>query len=136
MASTFEQFCKNLEIKIQKSYEEGTSLEEAERLAAEFLVAQIRVSEALKAASLDSSMRKSGLKAIRAAVYLENATKSDKKPSDVLLSAMVDVHEVVQSEQDAHDKALAESESLKRYYDIFVNAHIFYRGVAKGSFGS
>lgn len=133
---SFTQFCKNLEIKIQKSYEEGTSLEEAERLAAEFLVAQIRVSEALKAASLDSSMRKSGLKAIRATVYLEAAREGDRKPSDTLLNAVVDVHEVVQTEQNELDKNTSESEALKRYYDIFTHAHVFYRGVARGNFGS
>jgi hypothetical protein len=132
---TFEQLCKELEASIQASYEAGTTMEEAERLAAKTLSAQFAVSERLKSASLDTSMRKSGLKAIRAAVYLENATKTDKKPSDVLLAAQVDVHEVVQAEQDAYDRAVAESEALERYYNIFQNAHIYYRGVAKGSFG-
>lgn len=130
MALTF----KELEDKIESSYKLGTSTEEAESLAAAFLHAQLDVSERLKAASLDTSMRKSGLKAIRAAVYLEAAKAGDKKPSDVMLQAMVDSHEIVQQEQDAYDKAVAESEHLERYYNIFTNAHIYYRGIAKGSF--
>jgi hypothetical protein len=133
---SFTQFCKNLELKIQRSYEEGTSLEEAERLAAEFLHAMLNISDKLKAASLDASMRKSGLKAVKAAVYLEAANAKDKKPSDTLLNAMVDVHEIVQQEQEAYDKALVEAESLHRYYDIFNQAHIYYRQTSKGSFGS
>ena len=131
MASTFSQ----LEAKIEASYTEGTSTEQAELLAAEFLHAQLHVSDLLKSASLDASMRKSGLKAIRAAVYLEAAKASDKKPSDVMLAAMVDSHEIVQQEQEAYDKAIAESEYLERYYNIFQNAHIYYRGIAKGNFG-
>ncbi len=126
---------ETLEAKIQNTYTEGTTLENAERLAAEFLGAQMQVANQLQKIDLDARMRKSGVKAVKAAIYMEAATKTEKKPSDVMLQAIVDMDKVVQSEQDGLDTAEVERASLERYYDIFVNAHIFFRGVAKGNFG-
>lgn len=131
---TFKEFCAAMEDKIISSYESGVSLEEAERLAAEFLHAQIKVSRELKEADLSTRMRKSGLKAVRAAVYLEGATGSEKKPSDVLLNAQVDTNELVSGEQDAYDKAEVALAELERLHSVFREAHIFYRGVSKGRF--
>lgn len=132
--TNFEKLCKSLEDKILKSYEEGSTLEEAERLASEFLYAQLQVSQELKRVDLDSRMRKSGLKAVRAAVYMEAVTKADKKPSDVLLEQLVNTNELVNSEQDAYDKAEVERDHLERYFSVFNNAHIHFRGIAKGKF--
>lgn len=132
---SFEKYCAELEAKITKSYEEGTTQEEAERLAAEFLVSQFKVAGLLASADLDSKMRRSGVKAIKAAVYMQKATETEKKPSDVLLNAAVDLHEVVQAEQEAYDRAEAYSDSLERYYNIFREAHLYYRTVSKGQFG-
>lgn len=132
---SFEKYCAELEAKITKSYEEGTTQEQAERLAAEFLVAQFKIAGLLAAADLDSKMRRSGVKAIKAAVYMQKATENEKKPSDVLLNAAVDLHEVVQTEQEAYDRAEAYSDSLERYYNIFRESHIYFRGMAKGTFG-
>lgn len=126
---------KHLEAKIQNSYTEGNTLEEAEKLAAEFLHAQMKVSDELKNLDLDARMRKSGVKAIRAAIYMDAATKDPKKPSDVMLDAIVNMNDLVQGEQNELDKAEVERSALERYYDIFGNAHIFFRGVAKGNFG-
>lgn len=133
--SKFEQFCKNLENKIIATYEEGVSLTEAEKLAGEFLHAQIVVSNELKKADLNSRMRKTGLKALRSALYLDAATKSDKKPSDTYLDNVITSNELVSGEQNALDTAEVERDDLERYYNIFQNAHIHYRGIAKGSFG-
>jgi hypothetical protein len=47
---------------------------------------------------------------------------------------MIDNHEIVVSEQDSLDKAEVNAEELERYYSIFQNAHIFYRGISKGKF--
>lgn len=126
---------EQLEAKIQNAYTEGTTLEQAEKLAGEFLYAQLQIANQLRKADLDARMRKSGVKAVKAAIYMEAATKTDKKPSDVMLAAIVDMDKVVQSEQDGLDAAEVERATLERYYDIFVNAHIFFRGVAKGNFG-
>lgn len=132
--SNFKTLCQQLEAKIQASYEEGVTLETAEKLAAEFLYAQLAVSAELKLIDLDSRMRKSGLKGVRAGVYMDAATKDPKKPSDVMLQAIVDMHEIVQEEQKKLDEAEADRDELERYYNIFLNAHVYYRGIAKGRF--
>jgi hypothetical protein len=127
--------------KIKKSYENGVTMEEAERLAGEFLVAQIKVGEKLKDADLDARMRKTGVKAIKASVYMEGAAPADpkkasdfKKPSDVLLNAQVDLNAVVQKEQDELDKAEVTRDELKNLLSVFHEAHIHFRSIAKGSF--
>lgn len=125
---------KHLEDKIRQSYEEGTTLEVSERLAAEFLSAQISVSADLAAQDLNVRMRKSGLKAVKAAIYIEAATKDPKKPTEAMLSALVDTNDVVQGEQNSFDKEEVEKNELERLYDVFREAHIYYRGVAKGRF--
>ena len=125
---------EELENKIKAAYEEGVTIEQAERLAAEFLYAQTQIVGSLQNADLDARMRKSGTKALKAAVYLDNATKGDKKPSDVLLGALVDSNELVQKEQQGLDDAEVTVSSLNHYYSIFKEAHIFFRGIAKGRF--
>lgn len=131
------QDLKNLEQKIQDSYEKGTTPEEAERLAAEFLHAQLRLAEEIKNRDLESRMRKSGLKAIRSALYTKITAvgEGSKKPTEAAIDAMITSESVVQSEQDELDKSEVERDRLERYYDIFVNGHIFYRGIAKGKYG-
>jgi len=127
-----KELCKQLEAKIVNSYEQGVSLEDAERLASEFLYAQMQISGELKKLDLDSRMRKTGVKAVRAAIYLDIVQKSDKKPTEAQISAMLDSDQLVSGEQEALDTAEVERDDLKRYYDIFQNAHIHYRGIAKG----
>lgn len=125
---------KELEAKIQASYEQGTSLEDAEKLAAEFLHAQMQLASQLKALDLDARMRKSGVKAIRSAVYLETIKSSEKKPTEAQIAAIIDSDSIVVSEQNGLDTAEASRDELERYYDIFNNAHIYYRGISKGRF--
>jgi len=131
---TFQELCSKLETKIIASYEEGVTLEQAERLAGEFLAAQLRVSAELKVKDLDSRMRKTGLKAAKAVVYMD-CGKSETKLTEAGKAAVVDSDEAIISEQLHLDKAEADKSELERYYDIFLNAHIYFRGVAKGSFG-
>lgn len=131
---TLDKLCKNLEKKIQTAYEQGTSLEEAEKLAGEFLYAMLQVSTQLQVLDLDSRMKKTGLKAIRATVLLDEIRKADKKPSDTVLVALVDSNETVIAQQDLLDTAEVEHDRIERYYNIFLNAHIFFRGVSKGRF--
>lgn len=135
MKQEFLKTCKELEDKIRESYESSVTLDQAEKLAAEFLYAQMKVAEILQEVDLDSRMRKSGNKAIRAAVYLAEAGKGDKKPSDVMLNAMVDTSPEVSQSQDAFDHAEADKNFWENYYQIFREAHIFYRGLAKQSAG-
>ena len=133
MSMTFEELCEKLEAKIVNSYEEGVSLVDAEMLAAEFLHAQMQVSKELKEKDLSSRMRKSGLKAVRAAVYLEIVQKNEKKPTEAQIGAMIDTHELVSGEQQGLDTSEVDRDDLERYYDIFGNAHVYFRGIAKGN---
>ena len=130
----FKQLCETLEAKIQKSYEEGVTLEEAERLAAEFLQAQLITSSELKKADLDTRMRKTGVKAIRAAVYLDTVNKAEKKPTEAAIEHTINISDIVEKEQSAFDKAEVEKDELTRYYNIFREGHIYYRGISKGKF--
>ncbi len=132
---SFKTHCQHLEAKIESIYTTGISLDEAEKLAAELLHIQFSLSEELKKVDLDARMRKSGVKAIRAAIYMEAATKTDKKPTEAALASIVDMNEIVQNEQKSLDEAEVERDHLKRLNDVFINGHIFCRGVAKGNFG-
>lgn len=132
--SNFKNLCKALEEKIQNSYQEGVTLEQAEKLAGEFLHAQMIVSEELRKADLDSRMRKSGVKAVRAAIYLDTVSKADKKPTEAQIEHTINVNELVTGEQQAFDQAEVNRDELSRYYDIFLNSHIFFRSISKGRF--
>jgi len=131
---TFKEMVSELENLIIASYQEQTSQSEAEALATRFLEAQMKVSAELRRADLDSRMRKQGVKSIRSAVYLDEAKKQDKKPSDVWLQALVDSNEIVCGEQHRFDEAEAERDDLERIFGIFGNAHVHFRNMAKGSF--
>lgn len=132
---TFKELCKQLEVKIQNSYEQGVTLEDAEKLAAEFLFAELAVSAELKKSDLDSRLRKSGVKAIRSAIYLDIVQKADgKKPTEAQIAATIDSDKIVVDEQSAYDSAEVDKAELERFYEIFMNAHIHFRSVSKGRF--
>ncbi len=131
---TFEEYCNSLEEKIVSAYEEGVTNDQAERLAAEFLNAQLKVSRQLAVHDLDARMRKSGVKAVKAAVYMEELKKHDKKPTESQLTATIDSHDVVNGEQIRFDEAEVKRDELERLFNVFGNAHIYFRGVAKGNF--
>lgn len=132
--TSFQLLCKDLESEIEKSYSEGVTLEQAERLAGRFLHAQLKVSEQLKVADLDSRMRKSGVKAVRAAIYLDIVQKSEKKPTEAGITSMIDIDKIVLDEQKGLDEAEVSRDELERYYSIFQNSHVHFRTIAKGKF--
>ncbi len=132
---TFQEYAAKLETKIIDSYESGVSLEEAERLASEFLAAQLRVSSELKTADLDARMKKTAVKGLRSVAYMKAASAGDKKPTEAMLAATVDTNNHVVDTQTLLDTAEVNRDELERYYQIFQNAHVHYRNVAKGSFG-
>lgn len=135
MTKDFKAFCDELTSEIQDSYTGEVSIAKAERLAAKFLHAQIQVSDQLRNRDLDARMRKSGVKGVKAAAYMAIATASDKKPSDTFIENSINTNELVNSEQDKLDQAEVDRDSLERYYDIFREAHIYYRNLAKATFG-
>lgn len=130
----FQEKLKALEKKIIDTYEAGVSLDEAEKLAAEFLHAQISVSSELTKADLDARMKKSGNKAVRSTAYLEIVSAADKKPTEAQISAFIETDKAVAGQQDLLDKAEVALAELERYYDIFTQAHVYYRNLAKGRF--
>lgn len=130
----FLSFCESLKRDIQRTYDDGITMEEAEKLAAKFLYAGIRVGEELKTLDLDRRMKKSGLKTIKATAYLNAATQGDKKPSDKLIEAVIDSDKDVAVAQDTFDQAEVLVNSLSNYLSVFHEAHIYYRGIAKGRF--
>lgn len=134
MNKEFWTFCEGLEQNIKDSYENGVTMEEAEKLAGKFLSAQLMITRVLEDTDLDSRMKKSGLKAIKAAVYLEEAAKGDKKPTEAMLAAKVEIHELVQGEQKALDEAEVKRDKLNSYMSVFKEAHIFFRGISKGRY--
>ncbi len=134
MTNEFTAFCETLTKEIKEAYEVGVSLEHAEKLAAKFLHAQLIVGEQLRTVDLDARMKKSGVKAIKAAVYLEAATKTEKKPSDVMLDAIVNTNELVMGEQKLLDTAEVNKAALENHLNVFRESHIFFRGVAKAKF--
>jgi len=131
--SNFKTLIAELEILITDSYESGVSMEQAERLAGRFLTAQMLVSSELRKADLSSRMRKTGLKAVRAATYLEQVEKNEKKPSDVLINSIVDTSTDVIAEQHGLDESEVDRDELERLYSIYQNAHIHFRTIAKGT---
>jgi hypothetical protein len=133
--TTFEKFCKDLENKVKVAYEEHVTIERAEELAGEFLHAQFVVSAELRKADLDARMRKQNNKAVRGAIYLDAATKGEKKPTEAALAAIIETNDLVQGEQKAYDEAEVLSSDVERAYNICREAHIYFRGIAKGSMG-
>lgn len=132
----FIKLCQQLEAKIQKAYQEGVTMDDAEKLAGEFLFAQLEVSKELKVADLDARMRKSGLKAVRATAYGEGIANSPdgKKPTETALEHYTNMHDLVKAEQRELDVAEVEHSDLMRYFNVFKEAHIHFRGISKGRF--
>ena len=131
---TFKTLCEALEKEIQESYTTGITLEAAEKLAGQFLHAQMTASNELRKADLDSRMRKTGVKAMRAGMYADIVGKSDKKPTEAAIENEIVRNPVVQAEQDRLDDAEVTRDDIERYYNIFQQAHVHFRQLAKGGF--
>ncbi len=135
---TAEFFVECEEI-IEKAYaESGPTMEEAEKHAARFLHAGIKAADALRTADLDARMKKAGQKAIEAKVYIECASPGPdgKKPTVDMINALVNQNTLFQKATDARDTAEVKRDQLTHYLDIFREAHVYFRGIAKGSFSA
>lgn len=128
------ELIENLKQKIKDAYESGVTVGEAEKLASEFLHAQLLIADQLKEADLNARMRKIGTKAVRAALYMQEATKSEKKPSDTYIENVINVNEISQGEQERLDQAEVDLYALQNTFNIFREAHIHFRGISKGRF--
>lgn len=134
MIKKIQDLCDELKADIQRVYEESVTIPDAEKLAAKFLGAQMDLASALRNTDLDSKMRKSGLKAIKAAVYMEAATKTDKKPSDVMLDHIINLDSVVAGEQLRLDESEVDRDELQNYLNIAKDGHLYFRAISKGRF--
>jgi hypothetical protein len=126
----FEQLVKI----VKEAYETGVTMEEAERHAARFLEAQLSVAAELARLDLDTRMRKNGMKAARAKVYLDIVNAAEKKPTETYIDSQVTLDHNVCAVQDLYEKSDARKESLALYFGIFKDAHVYFRGIAKGRF--
>lgn len=129
-----KEFLEELENDIKKAYEESVTIEDAEKLAAKFLTAQLQISDVLRKAELDARMKKVGLKTSKANVYLSEVQKADKKPSDTLLEQIVNTNPVAMTAQNELDEAELEAEQLQTYLRVFNEAHIYFRKLMGGKF--
>lgn len=134
MQDSFTALCVELEAEIKNAYEQSITTGEAEKLAAKFLHAMLITADKLQQADLNARMQKTGVKAIKSGVYMEAATAGDKKPSDVLLQNLVDQHSAVQDAQTDLDGCEVTYDYLQNKYNIFKEAHIFFRAVCRGQF--
>lgn len=130
----FNTSVKEIEKIVSDIYEQGVTLGEAEKLAGKFLHYQIQISDFLKESDLDARMRKTGVKAIKAAVYLNACKGHEKKPTEAQLAATVDSDSIVSSEQEGLDRAEVARDEIERIYNICREAHIYLRGISKGRF--
>jgi hypothetical protein len=131
-----DKFYEELIEQVKQSYEESITIEQAEKLAAKFLHAMFLLSNDLATYDLDARMKKSGVKAIKAAVYTDAAVKGDKKPTEAALVATVDLNDIVKSEQDSFDKAEVTTDKYKNYYNIFKECHLYFRVITKGNYNA
>lgn len=119
---------------VTDAYESGVTMEEAERLAAMCLSAQLDIAKALSAADLDSRMKKNGLKATKANAYMREINAHDKKPAEGFLDQAVALDPLVNTTVDLFERADARKEELTLYFGIFKDAHIYFRGISKGNY--
>lgn len=119
---------------VETVYEQGTSLPEAEKLAARFSHALMLIAVELERDDLDMRMSKNGHKTMRAKVYLDEVSRAEKKPTEAQLDAVITTNKEVCAAQDRFERAQSHVESLMRYFEIFRDAHIYFRGIAKGRF--
>lgn len=129
---TFKERCQELEELIQNAYTESITLDQAEKLAGNFLHATLQVSSELSKADLDARTRKSGTKAVRAALYLDVVQNSNKKPTEAQIVALIETDTLCSKQQDRLDSAEVLKAELERFYDIFNQAHIYFRQISKG----
>ncbi len=125
------QFEELVEI-VKAAYVTGTTMEEAERHAARFLEAQLSIASNLATLDLSARMKKNGMKAARAQCYITECSATEKKPSDTFLEQKVQLDPFVCKAVDLFETADARRENLAIYLGIFKDAHVFFRGIAKG----
>lgn len=129
-----KEFLDELEEDIKSAALGQVDADQAKNLAAKFLLAQLEVSRSLRKADLDARLNKQGTKQKKASVYLAEVAKNEKKPSDSLLEQVVNTNPGVMAEQKRLDESEVSRDALQDYQNVFKDAHIYFRGIAKEKF--
>src|ERR1035437_7680428 len=109
----FESICKELSQTIERVYNEGCTILEAERLAARTLSVRMVLADDIKTKDLDARMKKHGVKAIRAKAYMDELVKYDKKPAETFLENAVNTCALVEAAETLYAVADTEKERLE-----------------------
>ena len=125
---------QELQDTIARAYTEGVTMQEAERLAAHTLSVRLQIADHIKSSDLDARMKKHGVKAIRAQVYLEQIAANEKKPTEAWLESAVNMSDLVKAEETLYAESDTDTRRLETYSDVLKDAHIFFRKVMGGSF--
>lgn len=136
MEPTKLSFYEELEHDIKNAYEKVITPDEAERLAAKFLLAQLDAGRELSNLDLNARMKKTSLKACKGEAHLQYSKVNGeaKKPPEAALASMVDCNSVVLEEQDRFDRAEIQKNLIQNYLEVFRESHIYFRALAKGRF--
>lgn len=119
---------------IQDSADSPFDIREAEKAGGTALAVMNALSAQLTDADRNRRMRKRGVKAIRSAVRMEEIKKHDKKPTESFLEDTVNLSKIVADQEEAFDDSEVSTEELERQFSIAKEAHLFFRGVARGRF--
>jgi hypothetical protein len=101
----------------------------AKKTAAEFLSAQMKISEAVHAADFDARKAKIKLKAVKARVYMEAVSGADKKPTEAMLVAIVDSNQEVVDAQIEFDGFEVDCDLLGHYLHTMQESHVYFRSL-------
>lgn len=127
---TFSEFRES----IQKAYEEGVTMQQAERLAAKTLQIRMLISDEIKSRDLDARMKKHGVKVTRAEAYMEELSKHEKKPAEAYMEHAINQSLLVNASEKMYADAETTKDRLQTYLDVAKDAHLYFRQIAKGTF--
>lgn len=119
---------------IQRAYAEGVTILAAEKLASKTLLARMALADAIQVLDLDARMKRQGVKAERGSLYSSIVAESEKKPTETAIESMINTSLTVVAAEQTYAEADTSKDRLHTYSDIFKDAHIFFRSVAKGTF--
>lgn len=122
------QCLKELEIAHQEHYDTIR----AEKTAALFLIAQIRLAELLQDVELNAKQAKNEISRVEAEKYMEfKEMSSEKKISENALTSLIAKDKNVINIKNEAARAEAELKKFNFILNTLRDAHVYYRGVSK-----
>lgn len=136
-SDSVEFIIEQISIEFKAAHHSKYEPKKAELTAALCLEAQKQLAQFLSDAELLSKERKSEVERVEAEKYFyykENQKKSDEKSySDVALNRLVAKDQEVVSAKKEQYQAEADFGKYKNLFGVLKDAHIFFRGLAKGN---